>query len=184
MKGKHLIIIVLTVAVPALQSCTKQRLQSTYNSQETSIEKYLNTQLQKDTTRYVVHNAGSNRLVTKEGTGEELMPGGTLVFTYAGYTFSGSISSSNLFATNDSTSAKSAGWNTTMSEISFKPDTLTLSKDNFINGLYNGLCGVQAGEECQILFSGEYGFGNKKTGTVSANAALAYYIWVKSVKNN
>ena len=47
----------------------------------------------------------------------------------------------------------------------------------------NGLYGVKAGQECYILFNGKYGFGNKPVGTVSANAALLYHIWVQSIQN-
>lgn len=184
MREKALIPVVIAAVISvAVSSCTKQKLQATFNNQETSIEKYLDTQIKRDTNSVIIRNGGSNRLVTTPGTGEELRPGGTVVFHYAGYTFSGSISPSNLFATNDSTSAKSAGW-ADLSGIAYQPDTLVLNRDNFITGLYNGLSGVRAGEECQIIFSGKYGFGSKNIGTVSANSALAYYFWIKSVKNN
>jgi FKBP-type peptidyl-prolyl cis-trans isomerase len=42
---------------------------------------------------------------------------------------------------------------------------------------------VKAGEECEILFCGKYGFGNSTFGIIPANSALAFKIWVVSVSN-
>ena len=52
-----------------------------------------------------------------------------------------------------------------------------------VTGLRNGLVGVKGGEECYILFSGKYGFGNKQSGTIPANSALVYHVWVESLSN-
>jgi FKBP-type peptidyl-prolyl cis-trans isomerase len=43
---------------------------------------------------------------------------------------------------------------------------------------------VKGGEECQILFTGKYGFGNKAFGIIPANSALVYKIWVESISND
>ena len=43
--------------------------------------------------------------------------------------------------------------------------------------------GVKAGEECEIIFSGKYGFGNDSFGIIPANSALLYKIWVISISN-
>jgi FKBP-type peptidyl-prolyl cis-trans isomerase len=47
-----------------------------------------------------------------------------------------------------------------------------------------GLEGVKAGEECEIIFSGKYGFGNKAFGMIPAKSALLYKIWVVSISND
>ena len=52
-----------------------------------------------------------------------------------------------------------------------------------IEGLKNGLYGVSAGEICYIAFSGKYGFGDDIVGSIPANSALIYQIWVKDVEN-
>ena len=36
----------------------------------------------------------------------------------------------------------------------------------------------------ELLFSGKYGFGNKPFGTIPANSALLYKIWVESISND
>ena len=54
---------------------------------------------------------------------------------------------------------------------------------HLVEGLRNGLLGVRTGEECEILFSGKYGFGNEIFGTIPVNSALLYKIWVVGVSN-
>ena len=53
-----------------------------------------------------------------------------------------------------------------------------------IEGLRKGLIGVQPGEECEIVFSGKYGFGNEEFGIIPVNSALLYEIWVEAVSND
>lgn len=171
-------------------SCVKEKREATYNSQEDKIDKYITANMynkytedgeSKTDTLRVVYNGGSNRLVTKEGTGEELKSGGKISFYYAGYTFSGSKSISNLFATNHEETATAAKWDLT--DASYKLQVLDLSDSEIIEGLRKGLLGVRSGEECQILFSGKYGFGKKPLGIVPANSAILFEIWVQGVSN-
>ena len=65
-------------------------------------------------------------------------------------------------------------------------DILTISLNDYklLPGLKSGLIGARGGEECQILFSGKYGFGKKSSGIVPSNSALVYKIWVESVSND
>lgn len=166
-------------------SCTKESTKLTYANQESNIEKFVNTTLASHSsdTAYTVNNGGCIRLVLTEGSGEELSASGTVTFYYAGYVFnSSSISNSNLFATNISEIAENLGW-TLSREDALEPVTEKLSGSSFVTGLRKGLEGVKGGEECYILFSGKYGFGDKQLGTIPANSALAYYIKVTEVSN-
>ena len=181
---KHETLLLACLLGFAAAACTKESVKTTFSRQETLIENFLSSQLKRDSTLRVVSNGGSERLVLTAGEGEELRAGGTVSFYYAGYILTGSsISSSNLFATNYQPLAESAGWNVTDS-TSFAIETLTLAETDLVTGLRNGLMGVQGGEECYILFSGKYGFGRKVLGTIPANAALAYHIWVESLSND
>lgn len=183
-KMKHRTAGLLLIAVLlAPVSCVKQKLETTYNSQEKRIDQYIekNRGTGEESLR-VVYNEGSSRLVTKEGEGEELAMDGNIAFYYAGYIFSGSISNTNLFVTNHLESATAAGW--TLTDEDAKVLTINLKEYEMIPGLKNGLTGVKAGEECQILFSGKYGFGKKAFGIVPANSALVYKIWVESISND
>ena len=187
MKNRIFILIALLTCSLAT-SCVKEQLETVYNKQEEQIDKYIERAMlttdeagNPDTLR-VVRNDGSNRLVLKEGIGEELAEDGYVSFYYAGYTFSGSVSPSNMFSTNRLESAMEVGWNTEESEYTIYE--ISLKDAELIPGLKNGLEGVKAGEECEIVFSAKYGFGNKPLGMIPAKTALLYKIWVIGVTND
>ena len=180
MKLKYLILILFCLSSV---SCIKQKLETTYNSQESRIDQYIEkNRISGEDTLRVVYYGGSSRLVTKEGEGQELNSDGNIAFYYAGYVFGGSISNSNLFTTNHEPSATAAGWE--LSEEESKILTINIKEYELLPGLKNGLIGVKGGEECQIFFTGKYGFGNKAFGTIPANSALVYKIWVESISND
>ena len=170
--------IFAAILILSLTSCMGSKLEQTYNNQESRIDSYISG---KGEEYRSVRNGGANRLVLKEGEGEALEKDGSVSFYYAGYTFSGSFSSSNLFVTNHKETAEQAGWDLTdadygILEISMEDARLT-------TGLKDGLVGVKSGEECEILFSGKYGFGNKEFGIIPANSAQLWKIWVVGVSN-
>lgn len=180
MKLRNLALVFMCIASV---SCVKQKLESTYNSQENRIDQYIEkNRISGTDTLRVVYNGGASRLVTKEGNGPELSADGNIAFYYAGYTFSGSISNSNLFSTNHQQTATQAGW--TLSEEDAKALSINMNDYKLLSGLKSGLTGVKGGEECQILFTGKYGFGNKAFGIIPANSALVYKIWVESISND
>ncbi len=168
----------------ALAGCKKQSLETTYSSQEDRIDSFIESLASQDPAPRVVHNSGSNRIVLTEGSGDELAPGGTVSFYYAGYIFNGSAPSANyLFTTNREETAAESGWTVTSPDYSIL--TLTLDEDaGLVEGLMNGLAGVKGGEICYIVFSGKYGFGDEIVGTIPANSALIYQIWVESLTND
>lgn len=180
-------IFLATALVAASVSCVKEKLEVTYNNQESKIDQYINTNKYftdgevKDSLR-VVHNGGSNRLVRAEGAGDELDAQGTVAFYYAGYIFSGNKNSSNLFTTNHKETAESAGW--TLTDEDFAIYRINMSETELVDGLRKGLLGVRSGEHCEIIFSGKYGFGRKELGIIPANSALLYEIWVEAVSND
>ena len=187
MKNKIILIFTAFICLFA-NSCVKEQMESVYNKQEDQIDQYINRAMlttdesgNPDTLR-VVRNAGSNRLVRVEGIGEELTEDGYISFYYAGYTFNGSVSSANLFSTNRLESAVEVGWNAEESEYTLYE--INLKDADLIPGLKNGLEGVKAGEECEIIFSAKYGFGNKPLGMIPAKTALLYKIWVVGVTND
>lgn len=186
--NSRIYITALIIACLASVSCVKEQLEVTYTKQETQIDQYISKNMivkdsegNPDTLR-VVRNNGTNRLVTMEGTGDELRADGHVGFYYAGYTFSGSVSASNMFVTNHQATAEQAGWNLTDPEYNLME--INITEAELLDGLRKGLTGVRAGEECEIVFSGKYGFGNKTFGMIPAKSALLYKIWVVSVTND
>ena len=173
---------VILLAMIMTCSCMKTKLETTYNNQESKIDSYISTLIQKDTSYRYVRNGGGNRLVTKEGEGEDRTKDGYVSFYYAGYTFNGSFSQSGLFVTNHQATAEQANWNLTDADYALYETNLGEAK--LIQGLKDGLLGVRAGEECQILFSGKFGFGDENFGIIPAKSALLYKIWVVGVAND
>ena len=174
-----LTITALAILALSLSACMKSKLEETYNSQESKIDSYITG---KGEGYRVVRNGGANRIVLTEGEGEELSGNGYVSFYYAGYTFSGSFSASGLFVTNHQATAEQAGWNLT--DADYQLYEINLNDAKLITGLKDGLLGVRAGEECEILFSGKYGFGNENFGIIPAKSALLYKIWVVGVAND
>lgn len=204
MKSK---IILIIIACMAAGSCVKDKLEETYSKQETQIDAYITKNMvvkrdsiqiivtpnaedpaKNDTTRVkvewedtldVVYNKGAARLVKTEGTGPELKANGAVSFYYAGYVFNSSPST--LFATNHQETAAGAGFVLTDEDYAIFEADMTSTR--MIEGLKNGLVGVRSGEECEIIFSGKYGFGDEIFGTIPVNSALLYKIWVVGVSN-
>ena len=87
-----------------------------------------------------------------------------------------------MFVTNHQATAEQAGWNLT--DADYQLYEINIGETKLIPGLRDGLLGVKAGEECEILFSGKYGFGNEDFGIIPANSALLYKIWVVGVAND
>ena len=200
-------IIMLAALCLIAGSCMKDKLETTYSKQETQIDTYIakNMVVKRDSTRMEVtpnatdptkndttlvkvqwedtlnveYNKGAARLIKKEGTGERLTEKGAVSFHYAGYVFT--TQPTTLFATNDEQTAKGANFNLTDAEYGlFEAD---MTDVRLVEGLRNGLLGVRTGEECEIIFSGKYGFGNEIFGTIPVNSALLYKIWDITVSN-
>lgn len=172
-------IIALALLAVISCSCIKEKLEMTYNKQEDSIDKYISSNKKDGMT--VAYNGGAARLTLVQGEGEELKAGGAVGFYYAGYIFNNNINSANLFATNHEETATAAKW--ALTDPDYALLEIDLEDGRLLEGVRNGLTGVKAGEECEILFSGKYGFGNSTFGMIPAKSALAFKIWVVSVSN-
>ena len=202
MKNNILVLLTLCMTVGA---CVKIKLEETYSKQETQIDTYLSknntaereievTETDPDTGETVTkivkrtdslrieYNKGAARLVRVEGTGEPLSETGSVSFYYAGYTFTGNPSA--LFATNHEETATAPGSGFILTEPDYSLFEADMRDIELLNGLRNGLIGVQAGEECEILFSGKYAFGNQVFGIIPAKSALLFKIWVIGVSND
>lgn len=174
---------ILSLIILSFISCEKEEVKNRLNTQESYIEQFIESQVNADSTRYSVSNKGAYRVVLAKGKGEELTSNGTVSFYYAGYLLTGkTLNESTMFATNRKEIAETADWDTADVE-KFAIKTITLSEAGLIDGLKKGLVGVMGGEECYILFSGKYGFGDKQLGTIPANSGLVYHIWVESISN-
>ena len=181
---KHILI---PLAILLLNGCTKQAIQATYDKQEETIDKLVESLVSKDEGATVEYLDGAVRIRFSDSTSTDsdtpLEKGGKVSFYYGGFTVtSTSLSYSNMFATNLQQLATSAGWKD-VDESIFQEETVTVGKGELVPGLEKGLIGVKKGDDCIIVFSGKYGWGNHARGTVPARSALAYQIWVTDVTN-
>lgn len=172
--------ITILGCILAMSSCVKQKLEVEYTNQETKIDSYVSKTMKETMT--VAYNNGSTRLTLKPGTGDALDKDGAVSFYYAGYVFNGSVTDGNMFATNHKETAEKARWDLTDADYAIYETDLRDAR--LLEGVRNGLKGVRAGEECIILFTGKYGFGNSAFGIIPANSALAFKIWVVGVSND
>jgi hypothetical protein len=179
-------LILISLSALLLAACTKQSLQSTYDKQTSYIESFVSAQMGKDATATLTRNGGAYRLNlqdTLDPTRDSLAWGQRVSLHYACFTLtSASLSASNLVATNMKEIADEARWALT-DESRFKLDTLTLDS-SLVQGLADGLVGVQPQDECYILFTGKYGYGKNSLGTIPAKSALAYYILIEEILPN
>ena len=164
-------------------SCGKSNIETTYSKQDVKIETYVEAQLKAGTADTVCYNRGVARLVLQKGSGAEVGAKGLVKFYYGLYDFSsGNISNSNLVATNNEDLAAASNWTLTEGTV-YEAAVVDLKDTGTLEGLRFGLKGVQKGEECVVLFSGKHGYGRQKVGTIPANAALAFHIWVLDIEN-
>lgn len=186
--SKRSLLLAGIFALAVTAACSKLSVKSTYEKQATYIEGFVSAQMSKDPQATLTRNGGAFRLTLHDtldrvfGQRDSLRQGGTAVVWYACYTLTGStLSASNLVATNIRLLANSAGWELS-DTLRYKPDTLRLD-GKLVRGLQEGLFGVQQYDECFILFTGEFGFGNNERGTIPARSALAYQFWIENIDN-
>lgn len=171
------------IALAACIACSKEEQKSREARQETNIANFISSVKSQVDTAYNVNNKGANRVVVVYGDGDSLAVDGTVSFYYAGYVLTGSsVNASSMFATNSKEVAKEAEWEVSDSTV-FDIKTLKLNDAGLVKGLEYGLKGVRAGQESYILFSDALGFGKKALGTIPANSALVYHVWVESISN-
>ena len=175
--AEYVSLCLLILAVTA--ACKKEERELLFANQETKIGTFVDKCLSDSTATRAEYNGGAVRLVLTEGRDVDLNARGRVTFLYAGYNFtSGSVSQSNMFATNN----PALSWDVSDSTV-FQPVTADMAEGNLMEGLQNGLIGVKAGEECYIIFSGKYGMGKNRIGTIPANAPLAFHLWIQNVEN-
>ena len=179
---KHLSVIAFGILCILAASCEKK--ESSFDKQESNIQAIVASLMKANEDATTDYNEGSVRVTVVHGDGQALEKGGAVSFYYAGFYITGSsLNNGSLFATNYDTFASSARWTVTDS-TAFDIKTVSLAKDDIVEGLRNGLIGVKGGDECYVLFSGKHGFGKHNIANIPPDAALAYHLWIKSVTND
>ena len=172
------------LGIAAACSCTKEEIKTEYSRQEKNIESFINSTLTSIDTANVVQNKVVSRVVVAPGIeGDSLKLGGKVTLYYSGFVLkSSSLSRTEMFATNSREEAAASQW-PTADDSMFGVKTIDTSDKDVVEGLRYGLVGVKPEQECYIAFSGKHGFGKKPLGTIPANAALVYHVWVENISN-
>lgn len=167
-------ILLLAGVIICFSACTKQDRENILIDQEKNIDTYI-TGLRGEYP--VIRNSGSNRIVITQGAGEEIVPGDSVVFRYAGYIFSNG--KGTLFATNNLDMEEELGF-----EINGEAERKLVGAPGLLEGLNNGFVGAKEGEVCHILFSAKYGYGNTVVYNVPKLSPLFFEIWIDRVIKN
>ncbi len=168
------ILTLLAIALMTV-SCEKQDRENTYISQEGMIDSYISS---LDDSYRVMRQNGANRVVVREGSSRDsLRLGDSVYFYYSGYQFSRGKGA--FFATNDAETAEANGV-----VVSGEPFKLRYGSDALIKGLHEGMAGVREGENCYIIFSAKYGYGNEIMFNLPKLTPLFFDIKVEKVIKN
>jgi hypothetical protein len=177
MKIKAFTLIVLSLLLIFLNSCSKEERANLMTQQESQIESYIKTLQDK---RVEVLD-GVWRVVFEEGSGNrEAASGDSVVFNYAAYIFSSGKGA--LYDTNVKSIADEAGIYRELSH--FVPKKEVLGKGRLLSGLEKGLISAKPGESSYVIFSARHGFGNVQTGLVPKMSPLLIEVWLIEVKKN
>lgn len=198
MKKTHLIAAAAAqIVILAISGCTSQSLEESYSKMEDTISSYIESNF-SDETRYAIHRYGGSSRITVIPQPEEpetpenapatgasatdtLKQNGKVTFDYAGFILGNSFPPTDMFTASTKELADEGGlWG---DETTFTPVTVRLSDGNLLEGLRKGLLGVSEGEECYIIFSAKYGFGNMTVNAIPKMSSLIYHIWVLDIEN-
>lgn len=178
--GKTLCLQVLAGALlcAAALSCAKEDKNIQIANQESMIDKYIQNLGDK---YQVVRNSGSNRVIVTPGTGTEtLEKGDSLYYYYSGYIFVSS-GKGTIFVTNR---AEDAAKFNIEPLPGLGPAKIKFGEESMVSGLSNGLVGVKAGENCNIIFSAQYGYYDSVVGVVPSLSPLFYDIIIERIIKN
>ncbi|MEF9931351.1 MAG: FKBP-type peptidyl-prolyl cis-trans isomerase [Bacteroidales bacterium] len=157
-----------------LSSCTKQDRDNTIIDQEESIDNYISS---LGANAKVIRNGNVSRVIVKEGSGEEIVAGDSVIFYYAAYIFSSG--KGELFATNNIEVAKASEFKT-----DGKLERRVVGSKDMLVGLSSGLVGAKRGETCNIVFSAKYGYNNTVVYNVPKLSPLFFEVWIESIIKN
>ncbi len=157
----------IAIALCALlfAACQTEAERTALDTQEVAIDNYITAQIAADTTRTLVVNDGSYRLVLQAGNGAAAAVGDSVYFWYVAYVFS---------------NGKGMAFDTNLPDESLHPSENNgkgvLGVKHFIPGLDKGLQGMQLGEHAEIIFPATQGYGSDIVGLVPKLSALLFEV--------
>lgn len=184
MKKTPATLITLLFLLSLCHFCTKEDEKNQLAQQEKSIDAFITRDTSaaygknRDTVIVVTNKRETNRIVWNPGMGNDTIArGDTAVFAYIGYVFNSGRGS--VFATNVSEIIDSGSWSLSTYPGDFGRNAVGVGY--YISGLDAGLMGMRVGEYAYILFTSQYGYGNKELSTIPKMSSLMFEVEVISI---
>jgi len=132
----------------------------------------------KDTVIMVTNKRETNRIVWNPGVGNDTLTlGDTVVFAYIGRIFSSGRG--QIFATNVPQLIDDGTLPISLYQYDFGRNAVGVGR--YIPGLDAGLMGMRIGEDASIVFTSQYGYGNKELSIIPKMSPLIFEVMVMDI---
>ena len=183
MKKAFKICILSFFSFSVCSFCTKEDEKNQLAQQAKSINDFIirdtsdAKKINRDTVITVTNKRETNRIVWNPCLGDTIAPGDTVTFAYIARIFSSGKGA--MFATNLSELVDTGVWS-----ISVYPDDYGKNAagiGNYVRGLDAGLVGMCAGEYAYIIFTSQYGYGNKELSIIPRMSPLMFEVEIEHI---
>ena len=164
--------------------CNKEDEKSQLAQQEVRIDEFIRRDTtdayrkNRDTLIVVTNKKETNRIVWNPGVGSDtLAHGDMVVFAYIGYLFNSGKGA--VIATNVAEIIEDGKW--PLSEYPGDYGRNTVGTGYYVPGLDAGLIGMRVGEYAYILFTSQYGYGNKELSTIPKMSPLMFEVEIINI---
>ena len=131
----------------------------------------------RDTIITVTNKRETSRIVWNPGDSDTLAVGDTVAFAYIGRLFT--AGKGNIFSTNLPEVISSGAWPTSIFPEDYGKNAVGVGY--YLPGLDAGLLGMRAGEYAYIIFTSQYGYGNKELSTIPKMSSLMFEVEIKYI---
>ena len=176
----------LALALTLFCFCTKEDEKNQLAQQGKNIDSFITSEtnkavnINKDTVFVVIHKKETNRIVWNPQDGYAIAKGDTVVFAYIGSVFSSGRGT--VFTTNLTGSEVSKAWILSIDTPDFGKNAVGVGY--YVSGLDAGLLGMRVGEYAYIVFTSEYGFGNKEFSIIPKMSPLMFEVEILEIIPN
>ena len=159
------VLLIALIVFSFFSFCTKEDEKNQLAMQEKSIDQFIKSDTtaakskNKDTVIIVTHKKETNRIVWNPAVGDTLAPGDTVYFSYIARIFNSGKGA--IFADSYCRNVVGNGY--------------------FIPGLDAGLIGMRVKEYAYVLFTSQYGYGNKEISIVPKMSPLMFEVEIKNI---
>ena len=163
-----------TITAMLLICCGKSGDAENIVSQYKAITSYVG---KLDSTKVRIYEAGYKVVVTASDSTKPVAMGDSVIFYYTAATFNQGIG--KVFDTNIDSIARKHDFDSTVVRTAYRT---IAGSNNLVRGLSLGLLHLYKGESAQLIFTSDYGYGDKDMGIIPPNTPLIFEVTVADVK--